>query len=419
MLSRDENDLLTRVSGDAPLGQMIRKHCWIPAGISPQLVAGGAPLRVRLLGNDYVAFRIDDGQVGFFDEGCPHRGVSLALARNEDNALRCIFHGWKYSASGECLEVPTQPANEEGFRRAVRVNHYPTREAAGVFWVYLGEGVPPPFHEFDFVNLATPQQAFTTVQRVDCNWLQLVETTMDSFHLGILHSSSIKALGDIAVTKDYLAPTYETEQRPYGLRYASIRQKQDGSAYVRVNTFIAPWFSLIAPTNNGDTGATVQFSVPCDDEQSLFFFCQYTRNGLDLEGNPIFRTLGDPADFPPLPLGGATTSWGQDRKAMKVGHWSGFPVHLLTEDLVVALSCTPIVDRTKEQLNAADAAIVNVRRSVLKNVREFLDGGVPACARRAEIDESSMIAQADTVPNGSDWRGYFARAAEPVYSNGS
>ena len=414
MLTQEENDLITRVCGDAPLGRLIRQHCWIPAGVSPQLIAGGAPLRVRLLGNDYVAFRVNDGQVGFFDEGCPHRGVSLALARNEDNALRCIFHGWKYSADGVCLEVPTQPVNQEGFRRRVRVNHYPVREAAGVFWVYLGEGEPPPFHEFEFVTMAAPSQVMTTVQRVDCNWLQLVETTMDSSHLGILHSSSIKSLGTIGITKDYLAPTYESELKPYGFRYASIRQMQDGPAYVRVNTFVAPWFSIIAPSNSGAEDATIQFSVPCDDEHSLFFFCQYRRDSLDVEGSPIFRGLRDPADFPPLPPAGPDASWGQDRAAMSRGHWTGFAQNLLTEDLVVALSSRPIVDRSKEQLNAADTAIVNVRRSVLKAVREFLNGEVPACARRAEVDEESIVAQSDIIPNASAWREYFARVAVPV-----
>jgi phthalate 4,5-dioxygenase oxygenase subunit len=414
MLSREENDLVTRVCGDAPLGQMLRRHCWIPAGVSPQLVAGGAPLRVRLLGNDYVAFRVDDGQVGFFDEGCPHRGVSLALARNEDNALRCIFHGWKYSVDGQCLEVPTQPVNQEGFRRGVHVNHYPVREAGGVFWAFLGEGEPPSFHEFEFVKLAAQSQVMTTVQKVDCNWLQLVETTMDSSHLGILHSSSIKSLGDISVTKDYLAPTYETELKPYGFRYASIRQMKDGPAYVRVNSFIAPWFAIIAPTNNGGQEGTVQFSAPCDDEHSLFFFCQYRRAGLEIEANPIFRGLADPADFPPLPPAGSEASWGQDREAMKRGHWSGFTEHLLTEDLVVGLSSTPIVDRSREQLNAGDTAIVNVRRSVLQAVREFLGGEVPACVRRTEIDEASILAQSDIIPDASAWREYFARTATPA-----
>jgi phthalate 4,5-dioxygenase oxygenase subunit len=188
---------------------------------------------------------------------------------------------------------------------------------------------------------------------------------------------------------------------------------RDGPAYVRVNTFVAPWFSFISPTNNGGHELTVQFSVPCDDGQSLFFFCQCNRDGLDVAANPIFRGLGDPADFPPLPTSGAAASWGQDRAAMQRGHWSGFPVHLLTEDLVVALSSTPIVDRSKEQLNAGDAAIVNVRRSVLNAVQDFLDGEVPAYARRLKIDEASIVAQSDVIPDASMWREHFASAPIP------
>src|SRR5207248_5419156 len=130
----------------------------------------------------------------------------------------------------------------------------------------------------------------------------------------------------------------------------------------------------------------------------------YRRAGLDMAENPIFRGLGDPADFPPNPPGGPETSWGQDREAMKRGHWSGFTNNLLTEDLVVALSSTPIVDRSREQLNAGDTAIVNVRRSILQAVGEFLNGEVPACVRRAETDEASILAQSDIIPDASAWR---------------
>jgi phthalate 4,5-dioxygenase oxygenase subunit len=414
MLTREENELVTRVCGDAPFGRLLRTHCWIPAGISPQLAPGGAPVKVRILGDDFVAFRAKDGRIGFFDESCPHRGVSLTLAHNEGDALRCIFHGWKFSVDGHCLEVPTQPTNHEGFCRAVRVNHYPVREAAGVFWVYLGSGEPPPFHEFEFTGLPAPTHVMTTVQKVDCNWLQLVETTMDSAHLGILHATAIKSLGQIGITKDYLAPTFETEFKPYGFRYASIRRMQDGGAYVRVNTFLAPWFAFISPTDAGVQGGTVQFSTPIDDEHSMFFFCEFRRDGIDFQKLPLFANLTDWADFPPLPPGGASDRWGQDRAAMERGHWTGFEQNLLTEDLVVALASKPIVDRSKEQLNAADAAIVNVRRAVLQAVREFIDGQVPACVRRAEVDERSILPQADVIPDAAAWREYFTRAAHAV-----
>ena len=414
MLSREDNELITRVCGDAPLGQMIRTHCWIPAGVSPQLVADGAPVRVRLLGDDYVAFRSTDGRIGFFDEACPHRGVSLALARNEANGLRCIFHGWKYTVDGACVEVPTQPINHDAFCKNVRVAHYPVREAGGVFWVYLGSGEPPPFHEFAFLGLPVPTHTYAFMQKGDFNWLQAVETTMDSSHLGILHSTSIKQLGDIGITKDYTAPTYETEHKPYGFRYASIRQMNDGQAYVRVNTFVAPWFSLIAGTKITDQGGTVQFTVPSDDEHSLFFLLEYRHDGVKMEGNKVAEGMTDLAKWPPKPPGGPETSWGQDREAMKRGHWTGFTANLLTEDLAVVTSMLPIIDRTKEQLNAADTAIVNVRRSVLQAVREFMAGETPACVKRAEVDEASIVPRSDIIPDAAAWREHFARAKAAV-----
>src|SRR5690606_31204291 len=105
-MTKDENDLLTRVSNGAPMGEMIKQNFWIPAALSEKLEADGTPLRVRLFGENYVAFRATNGQVGFFDEACPHRGASLALAHNEDNALTCIFHGWKFRVDGVTVAAP-------------------------------------------------------------------------------------------------------------------------------------------------------------------------------------------------------------------------------------------------------------------------------------------------------------------------
>jgi len=126
----EDNYLITRVENGAPMGHMLRENFWFPAALSCKLVAGKSPLRVRLLGEQFIAFRSTDGRVGFFDENCPHRRASLALARNEDNALRCIFHGWKFSVDGTVLEVPTQPNNAADFCTRVPLRHYPVREAA-------------------------------------------------------------------------------------------------------------------------------------------------------------------------------------------------------------------------------------------------------------------------------------------------
>lgn len=143
-LSKEDNDLLTRVENGAPMGEMIKQHYWLPAVPSVKLEADGAPVRVRLLGKNYVAFRATNGDVGVLDEQCSHRKASLALARNEDNGLRCIYHGWKFNVKGEVVEAPNHTGDQEQFCKHVKVNRYTTVDRGGIVWVWLGKGETPP-----------------------------------------------------------------------------------------------------------------------------------------------------------------------------------------------------------------------------------------------------------------------------------
>src|SRR5438105_3088220 len=126
-LSAADNAYLTRVEDGAPMGRFLRENYWFPAILSVKLLADGDPQRVKLLGDRLVAFRSTDGRVAIFNEACPHRRTSLALARNEDNALRCIYHGWKFGVDGTVLETPTQPYEQEAFCKKVPLKSYPTR----------------------------------------------------------------------------------------------------------------------------------------------------------------------------------------------------------------------------------------------------------------------------------------------------
>src|SRR3954471_9947777 len=151
-MKREDNDRLTQVGPGTPMGRMLRQY-WTPAIRSKALEADGEPLTVRLFGQDFVAFRTTDGSVGFMDEACPHRGVSLALARNEENGLRCIFHGWKIGLEGKVLEVPSEPVGSN-LASKVRVRKIHVRDAGGVVWVWLGDGEQPPqFPNFEFTEL--------------------------------------------------------------------------------------------------------------------------------------------------------------------------------------------------------------------------------------------------------------------------
>ena len=137
-------EFLLDVAQGTPVGSLLRQY-WVPVVRSSALVAGGAPVRVRLFAQDFVAFRTHDGRVGVFNEECPHRGVSLALARNEDGGLRCIFHGWKIDVSGKVVDVPTEAAEvRAAFAAQVKFGCYLAHEEAGIVWGWFGRGKAPP-----------------------------------------------------------------------------------------------------------------------------------------------------------------------------------------------------------------------------------------------------------------------------------
>ena len=189
MTTQAENEQMTRIEGEAPMGRLMRENYWIPFALSAHLVHGDGPMPVRLFGENYVAFRAEDGRIGFLEELCPHRRASLALARIEGNGVRCIYHGWKMDVSGCVAEGPTQVVRSEQFAANVPVVHFPVHESGGIAWVWLGTAETPPFPELPFAG--EDLYSYWCVSRVPCNWLQGVEGTIDSVHVGMLHQTWI------------------------------------------------------------------------------------------------------------------------------------------------------------------------------------------------------------------------------------
>jgi phenylpropionate dioxygenase-like ring-hydroxylating dioxygenase large terminal subunit len=404
-LTREDNDLLTRVEDGAPMGEMIRQHYWIPAVPSAKLVADGAPVRVRLLGNNYVAFRRTDGAVGVLDELCPHRKTSLLMARNEDNGLRCIFHGWKLGTSGEVIEAPNHVGDQAQFCKHVRVNRYGVQERGGIVWVWLGKGEQAPkFPDLPFTSLPESQRSVTS-QEVPTNWVQGVEASMDSSHVGVLHESTTQITAGsgnqrLHMTKA-LAPRLEFEDRPYGYRYAALRPLPDDQFYARVNNFVMPWYGIIcAPDEKGPS--TVFFSTPVDDVTHRAWFVHF--NPHRPLGMTVMSATPDVWNFPPLPPGTPADNWGQNRDLMRRGHATGFPQHLGTEDFAMFIGQGPIADRTTEQLCSADGAVLRVRQALLKSVREFVAGETPTLADNPDLDYSQIFSVGGVLPAGEDWR---------------
>jgi nitrite reductase/ring-hydroxylating ferredoxin subunit len=410
MVSREQNELMTRVEGDAPLGRLMRENYWIPFALSDNLVFGDGPTPVRLFGENYVAFRAENGQIGFFDELCPHRRASLALGRIEGNGVRCIYHGWKMDVSGRVAEAPTQVQRPDQFAASVRVVHFPVHEAGGIAWVWLGGSEAPDFPDLPFsaehgVNTAL------TFSTVPCNWLQGVEGGLDSVHGPLLHQTWLRdiirrqsAHLDVEGVEYTMAapPTYETEQAPYGMRTASLRPAGDGRTYIRVTHYFFP-LVIVVPTGYEDHTQIFAFA-PVDDTHHLLFFGNY--GNVRQMSQKDFGSIRD--DIEPDPRnfacidGDRWNRWGQDRELMKAGHFTGIGRSVIDEDATVQVSMGPIVDRSKENLSSSDVAVAQARRLILDTL-----------AAEGELPPGSALSREDVrIPHpfdavldaGESWR---------------
>lgn len=412
MISRAENELITRVEGDAPLGRLMRENYWIPFALSENLVAGDAPTPMRLFGENYIAFRAENRQIGFFDELCPHRRASLALGRVEGNGVRCIYHGWKIDVSGCVVEAPTQVQRPEQFAKAVHVVHFPVHEAGGIAWVWLGSGDAPAFPDLPF-SAEHEVNTRLTVSVVPCNWLQGVEGGLDSVHGPILHQTWLREIvrrqsGSInteGVEYTMAAPPrYETEATAYGMRTASLRPAGDGRTYIRLTHYFFP-LVIVVPTGYEDHTQIFAFA-PVDDTHHLLIFGNYGKTPQMSQrdfGSVRDDVEPDPRNFASL-QGDRSNRWGQDRELMKNGHFTGFGRSVIDEDAVVQVSMGAIVDRTKENLSSSDVAVAQARRLILDTIASAKAGELPPGSARSRETVQIPHPFDAVVDAGASWR---------------
>ena len=250
MLTAEENDLLCRVEGDAPMGQMMRRY-WLPLMHSADLETDGEPITIRMLGEDLMAFRDSEGKVGLLDELCPHRLAPLYIGRNEESGIRCLYHGWKFDVHGACTDMPNEPANSS-FRTKVKITTYQTREHAGVVWCYMGDPARTP--EFPvYLWTTVPESHRISAKWIqEANWCQSLEGGIDTSHASFLHrrfdtmtqvtDTQVQAGG---VRRDLMwqdkAPRLELQPTNYGFRYAAIRDTaNEAEVYVRITPHVMP-----------------------------------------------------------------------------------------------------------------------------------------------------------------------------------
>ena len=299
MTTASESKTLTGVGPGTVMGDFMRQY-WIPALKTSELEADGDPLRLMLLGEKLVAFRDSSGRVGIFDHRCPHRCASLFFGRNEEDGLRGVYHGWKFDADGQCVEMANVPPHQD-FKQKVRAKAYKTEECAGLVWVYMGAREPaPPFPMFETLHLPEDEVRVIMAQR-EYNYMQALEGDLDTSHFSFLHGGKFK-LDEI--DPDEMArynlvhptPEYEVAETDWGTMYGAFRPGGEGQTYWRVAQFMFPFWTM-PPDGDFEEHIITRAWVPMDDTHTMFVHLSWMKNSQGL------RTTKDGEPLPGLKLG--------------------------------------------------------------------------------------------------------------------
>jgi phthalate 4,5-dioxygenase len=414
-MTPQENDLLCRVEGNAPMGQLMRRH-WIAACLSEEVEPDGPPVRARLLGEQLIVFRDTKGRVGVLGEFCAHRRASLLYGRNEECGLRCLYHGWKFDVEGNVLEMASEPPDST-FLTRVKQKAHPTCEAGGFVWCYMGP--PDEMTEFQAPAFAPDPQTrvSATKVRVRCNWAQVLEGQIDSAHSSSLHSSDMvpaQVEGAKATDVNWLrpstdkAPRFQVERTDYGFRYAAIRRPIMNEAthdYVRTTVYIAPFTALIPP-NNVHNVATLL--TPEDDHSTIFYFIAWNgpdKPGIDAKAWRKFNVLewGKDVDGDFNSIRTAENLYQQDRAAMKAGNFTGIK-GIPNQDIAMWESMGPISDRSQERVGVSDIAVNSFRRLMVEAASAVRDGKPAIGTTEPRIPHASISSFEGVVEKSTDWR---------------
>jgi phthalate 4,5-dioxygenase oxygenase subunit len=408
MLTKEDNHLLTRVGPGTPMGELFRRF-WLPALLSGEVEKpDGNPVRLRVLSEDLLAFRDSKGKVGIVEAYCSHRGAPLYFGRNEQCGLRCAYHGWKFNVDGECVDVPNaeQGPNAAKVRERLSIKAYPTFEAGGLVWVYMGpkdwQAEPPAF---EWMHVP---EGYSHVSRwiQRSNWLQGAEGEIDASHISFLHKDHDPAASQLHVTGAHLAvdgaPQISVEETEYGFASAACRRLGD-SYFWRVTQWLLPMYSLIprAPSDSFP-GSGGRAWVPIDDYHTTTFAYAYRVDRPLSEDELLLINSG--AHFPPktlrktvqlseghpidtfVPAANISNDYLIDRALQKSANFSGV-AGVSAQDRSVQEGMRPvpggalgIVDRSREHLMRSDVAIATARRRLLRMARELQGGKGPDAA---------------------------------------
>src|SRR5262249_24897541 len=407
MMSAQQNERITRIGPGTPCGKLLR-HYWQPAALTEELDQERPVVPVRLLGEDLVLFRDQQARLGLVGRHCPHRGTDLAYARCEDRGLRCVFHGWLFDTTGQCLEIPAEP---EGSRMHAQIRHksYPVVERNGIVFAYLGEGPPPAFPEFDCF-LAPSEYTFAFKGYWDCNWLQALEVGIDPSHASFLHRyfedqkpehgygrqfRGISSNSDMPMTKvlrEFDRPKINVEPCEFGFKLITLRNISPAQTHVRVTNLVFP--NIVNLPLSSEMVLT-QFHVPVDDT-GCFWYSMFTSFTQPVDKAKM-RSQRVQTIVPPdyRSKFNRDNNYGFNAAEQRRETFTGMGHDINVHDQFAVESMGRISDRTTEHLGQTDPAIATYRRMLIHAIDRAGDGARPLMV--LETDAARRITGPDTI----------------------
>lgn len=425
MLTREENETVTKTGPGTPGGELLRRY-WQPVALAQELLPQGRPLAVKILGEELVLFRDPAGELGLLGLHCSHRGADLSFGRLEEAGLRCLYHGWLYNVRGRCLDQPGEPPRSQ-FKEKIQHKAYPCQEAGNIIFTYMGPGEPPLLPAYEILNVPK-EHRFVYKAFSECNYLQGNEGNIDPVHLSFLHrmlDENLASAGRPTAFRrvrgsetspnqlfgENLAPAIEVEETDFGLRVSTWRDLDQDKGYLRVSNFVMPNLSAVPGETQG-AGYLINWHVPIDDEHHWKYMIVFSRE-TPLDQEKFQQRYATEIDSDYRPARNRANRYLQDRAEMKDKTFAGMGLFFAEHDLFASESMGLICDRTQEHLGSTDKAIIAARRLLLNMIRKLQqDGELLHLIRDPGANRfPHLVVLSEVVPNTTDWRNYWKTKA--------
>ncbi len=397
-LSKEDNELLTRVGPETPMGELFRRF-WTPVLLANELPEPDSPpIRVKLFGEFFVAFRDTQGRLGLLDARCPHRGADLSFGLVEEGGIRCGRCYWKFDVEGNILDMPLEPADSPLWRE-VKAPAFRISEFGGLLWGYVGpQDDVPDLPEFEWTRVDS-EHRYLSRFLVECNYMQAVEGGLDAARVAALQKAG--ALGPDDPMGEDAAHTVQARETEYGLLVGTAVESESQQAEMSVAQWLMPFYTTLASGRRDIYEGTAW--APIDDQSTMAFAVTYNpRKPLSKrilteirQGRRIHPKLQEGAYRRERNRENAYVPEGKERPTDFASRFeTSFEMALACQESMGA-----IVDRSQEMLGPNDAAVEGARRILMQAAVDLMEGTIPVIVHKGEAYRvrayAAQIADAD------------------------